>query len=102
MWFWVVAALLVLVSLAALLRPLVARTVRSAGDDEATIEIFRRQLADIDADLHRGGSDRTRLRPPEPSSLAACWRRPTGKTRNQASRQVRAPNFHGASGPRLE
>jgi len=66
MWFWVVAALLVLVSLAALLRPLVARTVRSAGDDEATIEIFRRQLADIDADLAQG-----RLGPDEASAARA-------------------------------
>ena len=66
MWFWVVAALLVLVSLAALLRPLVARTVRSAGDDEATIEIFRCQLADIDADLAQG-----RLGPDEASAARA-------------------------------
>jgi cytochrome c-type biogenesis protein CcmH len=65
-WFWVVAALLVLVALAALLRPLVARTVRSAGDNDATIEIFRRQLADIDTDLAQG-----RLPPDEASAARA-------------------------------
>ena len=52
-WFWVIAALLILMALAALLRPLVSRTVRP-GDNQATIEIFRRQLADIDTDLAQG------------------------------------------------
>ena len=31
-WFWVIAALLVFVALAVLLRPLVSRTVRGAGN----------------------------------------------------------------------
>ena len=53
-WFWVIAALLVFVALAVLLRPLVSRTVRGAGNNEATNEMFRRQLADIDTDLARG------------------------------------------------
>ena len=66
MWFWVIAALLVLVALAALLRPLVSRTVRGAGDNEATIEIFRRQLADIDTDLAQG-----RLLPDEAAAARA-------------------------------
>jgi cytochrome c-type biogenesis protein CcmH len=54
MWFWVVAALLVVVALAALLRPLVSRTVRGVGDNEAVLGMFRRQLADIDTDLAQG------------------------------------------------
>jgi len=62
-WFWVIAALLILVALAALLRPLVSRTV-GPGDNQATIEIFRRQLADIDTDLAQG-----RL-PPEEAAAA--------------------------------
>ena len=53
-WFWVIAALLVLVALAALLRPLVSRTVRGVGDNEAMLGMFRRQLADIDTDLAQG------------------------------------------------
>jgi cytochrome c-type biogenesis protein CcmH len=52
-WFWVIAALLVLAALTALLRPLVSRTVR-AGDTDTAVEIFRRQLADIDADVAQG------------------------------------------------
>src|SRR5439155_5626031 len=65
-WFWVIAALLILVALVALLRPLVSRTGRRAGDSEATIEIFRRQLADIDTDLAQG-----RLPPDEASAARA-------------------------------
>jgi cytochrome c-type biogenesis protein CcmH len=65
-WFWVIAALLIFVALVALLRPLVSRTVRRADDNEATIEIFRRQLADIDTDLAQG-----RLLPEEASAARA-------------------------------
>ena len=52
-WFWAIAALLVLVALAALLRPLVSRSVGARGN-EAAVEIFRRQLIDIDADVAQG------------------------------------------------
>ena len=65
-WFWVVAALLVLVALAALLRPLVSRTVRGVGDNEAVLGMFRRQLADIDTDLAQG-----RLLPDEAAAAQA-------------------------------
>jgi cytochrome c-type biogenesis protein CcmH len=65
-WFWVIAALLVLVALATLLRPLVSRTVRGAGDNEAVLGMFRRQLADIDTDLAQG-----RLPPDEAAAARA-------------------------------
>jgi len=65
-WFWVIAALLVLVALAALLRPLVSRTVRGVGDNEAVLGMFRRQLADIDTDLAQG-----RLLPDEAAAARA-------------------------------
>jgi cytochrome c-type biogenesis protein CcmH len=65
-WFWVIAALLILGALAALLRPLVSRTVRGAGENEAVLGMFRRQLADIDADLAQG-----RLPPDEASTARA-------------------------------
>jgi cytochrome c-type biogenesis protein CcmH len=65
-WFWVIAALLVLVAVSVLLRPLVSRTVRSAGDNEAALGMFRRQLADIDTDLAQG-----RLPPDEASAARA-------------------------------
>jgi cytochrome c-type biogenesis protein CcmH len=65
-WFWVIAALLILVALAALLRPLVSRTVRGAGENEAVLGMFRRQLADIDTDLAQG-----RLPPDEASAARA-------------------------------
>ena len=47
-WFWMVAGLLILVALAALLRPLVWRAGRGASEGEAAVAMFRRQLADID------------------------------------------------------
>jgi cytochrome c-type biogenesis protein CcmH len=53
-WFWMVAGLLILVALAALLRPLVWRTGRGAGEGEAAVAMFRRQLADIDTELAQG------------------------------------------------
>ena len=65
-WFWGIAALLVLVALAALLRPLVSRTVRGVGDNEAVLGMFRRQLADIDTDLAQG-----RLLPDEAAAAQA-------------------------------
>jgi cytochrome c-type biogenesis protein CcmH len=53
-WFWGVAGLLVVVSLAVLLRPLVSRVDGGAGRGEDAVEILRRQLADIDAELVQG------------------------------------------------
>lgn len=52
--FWVVAGLLILVTLAALLRPLVWRAGRAAGEAEPVVTMFRRQLGDIDAELAQG------------------------------------------------
>ena len=53
-WFWIVAGLLILVTLAALLRPLVWRAGRAAGEAEPVVTMFRRQLADIDTELAQG------------------------------------------------
>ena len=53
-WFWMVAGLLILVALAALLRPLVWRAGRGASEGEAAVAMFRRQLADIDTELAQG------------------------------------------------
>jgi cytochrome c-type biogenesis protein CcmH len=53
-WFWIVAGLLILAALAALLRPLVRRAGRGAGEDEAAVAMFRRQLADIETELAQG------------------------------------------------
>jgi len=50
-WFWVVAGMLVLVTLAVLLRPLVSRVDGGAGRREDAVAMFRRQLGDIDAEL---------------------------------------------------
>ena len=53
-WFWMVAGLLILAALAALLGPLIWRAGRGAGEGEAAVEMFRRQLADIDAEFAQG------------------------------------------------
>jgi cytochrome c-type biogenesis protein CcmH len=53
-WFWIVAGLLILVALAALLRPLIWRAGRGADEGEAAVAMFRRQLADIDRELAQG------------------------------------------------
>jgi cytochrome c-type biogenesis protein CcmH len=53
-WFWMVAGLLILAALAALLGPLIWRAGRGAGEGEAVVEMFRRQLADIDAESAQG------------------------------------------------
>ena len=53
-WFWMIAGLLVLVALAALLRPLIWRTGRGADEGAAAVAMFRRQLADIDTELAQG------------------------------------------------
>ena len=53
-WFWTIAGWLILVALAALLRPLIWRTSRGADEGAAAVAIFRRQLADIDTELAQG------------------------------------------------
>ena len=53
-WFWMIAGLLILVALAALLRPLIWRTGRGADEGAAAVAMFRRQLADIDTELAQG------------------------------------------------
>jgi cytochrome c-type biogenesis protein CcmH len=53
-WFWTVAGLLILVALAALLRPLIWRAGLGAGEGEAAVAMFRRQLAEIDTELAQG------------------------------------------------
>src|SRR5437870_12375688 len=62
-WFWINAGLLVLVALAALLRPLIWHADRDAGQGEAAAAIFRRQLADIDVEFGQG-----RIAPDEASA----------------------------------
>ena len=53
-WFWIVAGLLVVLALAALLRPLVWRDAGNADEAEAGVAMFRRQLADIATELAQG------------------------------------------------
>ena len=53
-WFWMMAGFLILVALAALLRPLIWRTGRGANEGAAAVAMFRRQLADIDTELAQG------------------------------------------------
>ena len=53
-WFWIVAGLLVVLALAALLRPLVWRDRRDSDEGEAGVAMFRRQLADIETELAQG------------------------------------------------
>jgi cytochrome c-type biogenesis protein CcmH len=53
-WFWVIAGLLIAVALAALLRALV-RGARDGGDQgDTVVAVFRRELANIDAELGQG------------------------------------------------
>jgi cytochrome c-type biogenesis protein CcmH len=65
-WFWLTAGLLILGALAALLRPLLRHAGGGAREGEAAAAIFRRQLADIDAELAQG-----RLGPDEASTARA-------------------------------
>lgn len=53
-WFWVLAVLLILVALAALLRPLVRRAGRDSDRGEPVVAMFRRQLSDIDTEIAQG------------------------------------------------
>jgi cytochrome c-type biogenesis protein CcmH len=65
-WFWGIAGLLVLVALTTLLRPLV-RTVRGTADrGETVVAVFRRELANIDAEMAQG-----RLAPDEAETARA-------------------------------
>jgi cytochrome c-type biogenesis protein CcmH len=65
-WFWLVAGLLALAAVAVLLRPLLRRS--AAGEDEAgaVVAMFRRQLADVEAEAAQG-----RLAPEEEASARA-------------------------------
>jgi cytochrome c-type biogenesis protein CcmH len=53
-WFWVIAALLTIVTLLALLRPFVRRGGAEPGQGEPVAALFRRQLADIDIEVAQG------------------------------------------------
>ena len=53
-WFWISAGFLTLAALATLLRPLVHRPRLGSGDQEAVAALFRRQLAETDAELAQG------------------------------------------------
>jgi cytochrome c-type biogenesis protein CcmI len=59
-WFWIGAGFLTLAALATLLRPLVHRPRPGSGDEEAVAALFRRQLAETDAELALGGFRPTR------------------------------------------
>ena len=53
-WFWALAAFLILAALAALLRPLVWRPGRASDPGELVVAMFRRQLSDIDVEIGQG------------------------------------------------
>lgn len=53
-WFWIVAGLLTLTALLALLRPLVRQPRPDSAAAEPVPALYRRQLADIDAELAQG------------------------------------------------
>jgi cytochrome c-type biogenesis protein CcmH len=52
--FWALAASLILVALAILLRPLVWRAGADVRRDEPAVTMFRRQLSEVDADMGQG------------------------------------------------
>jgi cytochrome c-type biogenesis protein CcmH len=52
--FWALAASLILVALAVLLRPLVWRSGAELQRDEPRVAMFRRQLSEVDADMGQG------------------------------------------------
>jgi cytochrome c-type biogenesis protein CcmH len=52
--FWVLAAALILVALAVLLRPLVWRAGTDMQRDEPVVAMFQRQLSEVDADMGQG------------------------------------------------
>jgi len=53
-WFWVGAGFLTLTALAVLLRPLIYRPRPGSGEEEAVAALFRRQLAEAEAELAQG------------------------------------------------
>ena len=53
-WFWIVAGLLILMTLVVLLRSLIRRAGRGSDEGEAAVTMFRRQLADTDTELAQG------------------------------------------------
>jgi cytochrome c-type biogenesis protein CcmH len=53
-WFWVIAGLLVAAALAALLRPLVRGAGEGGDQGDTVVAVFRRELANIDAELAQG------------------------------------------------
>jgi cytochrome c-type biogenesis protein CcmH len=53
-WFWIGAGFLTLAALATLLRPLLHRPRPGSADEEAVAALFRRQLAETDAELAQG------------------------------------------------
>lgn len=53
-WLWIIAGLLVLVALMALLTPLLRGAGGTADQGESIVAIFRRQLANIDAEVAQG------------------------------------------------
>ncbi len=65
-WFWIVAGLLTLAALLALLRPLVRQPRPDRAAAEPVPALFRRQLADIDAELAQG-----RLTPDQGAAVRA-------------------------------
>jgi cytochrome c-type biogenesis protein CcmH len=81
-WFWMVAGLLIMGVLAGLLGPLVWRGGRVAGEGEASVELFRRQLADIDTEL-------AQVRLPSDEAAAA---------RTETTRRMLAAADRGGSG----
>ncbi len=83
-WFWIIAGLLVLGALAALLRPLLWHADSGARQGEAAAALFRRQLADIDAELAQG-----RLGPDEAAAA-----------RTEITRRMLASWFTSRSAPR--
>jgi cytochrome c-type biogenesis protein CcmH len=88
-WFWTVAGLLVLVALAALLRPLIWRARTGAGGGEAADVMFRRQLAEIETELAQG-----RL---APDQAAAARTEITRRMLAAADRELEEAELAGAN-----
>jgi cytochrome c-type biogenesis protein CcmH len=65
-WFWSIAGLLVVMALAALLRPLMRTRQGSADRGETIVALFRQELANIDAEIAQG-----RLAPNEAETARA-------------------------------
>ncbi len=65
-WFWIIAALLLLVALIALLKPLLWATPDGPDRGESVVAVFRRQLANLDGEIAQG-----RLAPDEAAAVRA-------------------------------